>query len=306
LIWNRKANFKEVKVIKKAVVLAAVVGGLSLLSGGVDQAEAACNFTSGTGTGNFVLNCETNIMGSPVFSFDPSQALQGAVERTSASAGSPCFTCPNGDRANGTTAGALTNNMFGKIRDNSDADLGLKSFRADDNVPNIPSTGSNDSGDFSFTFALPSQNFLTPLADDGNPDTVSAPVSPTVPGLSEPIERGGVKIEFPVNTFKFVAGGGSSFTQTVKQTTFTGGIGGNEVQIVEFHADSASDIPDLSTGQGNNQPVNWNQSIEEGGFNLGLTNGTFIYGEKGVGEASAPTGAGQSTGSETSIGGFNG
>jgi len=287
-----------VKVIKKAVVLTAVVGGLSLLSGGVDQAEAACNFTSGTGTGNFVLNCESNIMGSPVFSFDPSQALQGAVERTSASAGAPCFTCPNGGRANGTTAGALTNNMFGKIRDNSDADLGLKSFRADDNVPKIPSTGSNDSGDFTFTFALPSQNFLTP--------GISDPISPTVPGISDSIERGGVKIEFPVNTFKFVAGGGSSFTQTVKQTTFTGGFGGNEVQIVEFHADSASDIPDLSTGQGNNQPVNWNQSIEEGGFNLGLTNGTFIYGKKGVGEASVATGAGQSTGSETSHGGFSG
>ena len=280
-------------MIKKAIVLVALAGGFSFFSGGVKLAEAACDFTSGTGTGNFILNCETDTMGSPVFSFDPS-ALHAAVDNTDASSG-PCFTCPNGGAANGSTAGALTNNMFGNIRDNSDPDLGNKSFKADDNNPNIPSTGSNDSGDFTFTFAIPSQNFLSQ----------GTPVSSTVPAAGEPVGKGGVKMEFPVNTFKFVKDGGSSFNQEIKQTTFTGGLGGDELQIVSFQADSASSIPDLSTGQGNSQDVNWKQSIEEGGFDLGLTNGTFVYGEKGVGVADAPTGASQSDGTVgAGIGGF--
>jgi len=283
-------------VIKKTIILTAVVGGLSFFSGGVNIAEAAC--VPGAGAGNVVLNCETNTLGSPVFSFNPS-ALQAAVERTDASTG-PCFTCPNEGAANGTTAGALTNNMFGKIRENNDPDLGNKSFRASDNVTNIPTSsggGGNDSGDFTFTFSLPSQNFLTP--------GISTPVASTVPGIGEPIEKGGVKIEFPVNTFTFVAGGGSSFDQTIKQTTFTGGLGGDEVQVVSFHADSSSDVPDFGTGQGNGRDVNWSQSIEEGGFDLGLTNGTFEYGLKGVTDASAPTGASQTAGETgVAIGGF--
>lgn len=285
---------KEAKVIKRAVVLMMVLGGLSFFSGGIELAEAACDFTPGTGTGNFVLNCETDTMGSPLFSFDPT-SLKNAVENTDASSG-PCFTCPNGGAADGSTAGALTNNMFGKIRENSDPDLGEKSFRADDNNPRIPDTGSNDSGDFTFTFAIPSQNFLRP--------GISTPMS-TTPDVGELVEKGGVKMEFPVNEFNFVKDGGSSFNQRLNQTTFTGGLGGNEIQIVSFQADSASSIPDLSTGQGNSQDVNWEQSIEEGGFNLGLTNGTFEYGEKGVGRADAPTGASQSAGDEdAAIGGF--
>ncbi len=105
---------------------------------------------------NFVFETETDIMGSRLLGFDPTVKLIPAATNTGASSG-PCFTCPNSN-AGGTTAGALTNSMFGEIRDNNHADLGDKSFNPghqDMDIPNAAECGSNCNDAGAFTFNLP-------------------------------------------------------------------------------------------------------------------------------------------------------
>ncbi|MFQ5542851.1 MAG: hypothetical protein ACE5FY_00700 [Nitrospiria bacterium] len=268
---------------KKGFLFALMVGMVAL-TGRVASAQ------------NFVFETETDIMGSRLLGFDPTVNLIPAATNTDASSG-PCFTCPNSN-AGGTTAGALTNSMFGEIRDNNDADLGDKSFNPgsqDMDIPNAAECGSNcnDAGAFTFNLPLPTQNFLS----------AGTPVPTTVPAISEAVGKAGVKMQFS-NLFEFKADGTSTFAQTVKQTTFTGGMGtdgtsANEIQIVEFEAHSDNPaVPFSGSGGGE---IFWTQTIEEGGFFLGPLSGSFVYNDSPFSSASAPTGQGQTNGDKVNI-----
>ncbi len=252
---------------------------------------------------NFVVETGTSISGSSEFGFDPSNLINAVT-----GAGDPdkCFTCVNTtSEAGGTTAGALTNSMFGEIRRNNDADLGKQSSRPEDQgmiIPTESSCGSNcnDSSAFTFSLPLPVMNFLN----------TGEAVSPTNPVVAEAVGKSGVKMEFS-NNFEYFADGTSTFAQTMKQTTFTEGLNfsgipsaGNEVQIVEFEAHSTNPAAPRIGGIGGT--IFWSQSIKEGGFDL-VTDGSFVYNVGNFPEASAPTGAGQSVGDDgQEIGGGGG
>jgi len=275
--------------VKKRFLFALMVG-IVALSGRVATAQ---NFVSETGT---------NTTGSRAFGFDPSVSLIPAVTNTDPNAG-PCFTCPNTGAAGGTTAGALTNSMFGEIRLNSEADLGNQSFMPPQQGMTIPMasgctpaagfTGCNDSGAFTFSIPLPTQDFLSS----------GVPVPTTNPAVGQTVGDAGVKMEFD-SEFTFRGDGTSVFSQTVTQTTFTGGFEGNELQVatIESHSDSPN-VSFLPAGDPRKKiEIFWSQKIVEGGFLLGPTSGSFISNRPPNGpNASAPTGVGQSNGDPTSI-----
>lgn len=277
--------------LKKAVFVMGEFGVIILFPGSPVLAQ------------NLVVETGTSISGSTEFGFDPSNLIN-AVTGT----GDPdrCFTCVNTtSEAGGTTAGALTNSMFGEIRKNNDADLGKQSVRPQSQgmvVPTESSCGSNcnDSSTFTFSIPLPVMNFLN----------TGEVVSPTNPSVAEVVGKSGVKIEFS-NNFEYFDDGTSTFSQTMKQTTFTGGLDlidpegtGNDVQIVEFEAHSTNPA---DTGLDDSGGILfWSQSMKEGGFDL-VTEGSFLYDSSGFPEASAPTGAGQSFGDDNQeIGGGGG
>lgn len=244
---------------------------------------------------NVVVETGTSISGSTEFGFDPTNlinAIDGTGDATR------CFTCKN-PNAGGTTAGALTNSMFGKIRPNTEADLGDRSFNAQNQGLIIPQAAScgldcNDASAFTFSLPLPTMDFLS----TGDPVGTTSPASPATVGNK------GVKMEFS-NTFEFLGdvdgdgvNDGTTFQQSMAQTTFTEGMGGNEIQIVVFDSSGAS--PEhVSAGNATAQ-VNWVQTINEGGFSLGPLDGGFTYDPTSgsVPSASTPTGAGQSTGAD--------
>ncbi len=244
---------------------------------------------------NFVVETGTSISGSTEFGFNP-ERLINAIDGTGDA--TRCFTCKN-PNAGGTTAGALTNSMFGKIRPNAEADLGDKSFHAQNQgmlIPQAASCGTNcnDSSAFTFSLPLPTQNFLS----------TGDLVATTNPSTPETVGNKGVKMEFS-NTFNFLGdvdgdgvNDGSTFEQSMSQTTFTEGMGGNEIQIVSFEASGSS--PESVSASTATASVNWLQSIEEGGFNLGLSSGNFDYDPTSgsLPSASTPTGSGQSTGAD--------
>jgi len=265
--------------MKRMIAFTAVGIGLSvLLSGGNAIAQ------------NFVVETGTSTSGSREFGFDPAKlinAIDGTGDATR------CFICKN-PNAGGTTAGALTNSMFGKIRPNTEADLGDKSFETINQgmiIPQAKSCGTancNDASAFSFSLPLPTMNFLA----------AGTVVATTSPVSTEVVGDKGAKMEFS-NSFEFLGDGlGSTFDQTMKQTTFTEGMGGNEIQIVDFQASGVS--PSHTSASSATAKVNWIQTISEGGFNLGPLAGSFDYDPtRGLGSAEAsstPTGVGQSTG----------
>lgn len=200
--------------VKKKFLFTMIIGSLALSS----QVATAQDIETGT-----------NITGSREFGFDPTLNLIPAVTNTDASTG-PCFTCANTGAAGGTTAGALTNSMFGEIRLNAEADLGDKSFMPPQQGMTIPTatscsptegfTGCNDSGAFTFSIPLPTQDFLRAgdLVETSDPDAGQA------------LGNAGVKIEFD-SEFSFRGDGTSVFNQTITQTTFTEGLEGNALQV---------------------------------------------------------------------------
>ncbi len=251
---------------------------------------------------------ETTTSNSAEFGFNPQNLINAVTGVGVGENAGKCFICPNtSPGAGGTTAGALTNSMFGEIRKNSEADVPNGDFpggttRPEDQDPAIPTqsgscgTDCNDSGAFTFSIPLPVMDFLD--ADDPDIDGVrTGGTSPTVAGT---VGAAGVKMKFS-NTFEYFDGsdginaeGSSTFAQTMSQTTFTGGSEGNEVQIVEFESNGENAPRPFLGGSGGR--IFWRQSIEEGGFNLGPLEGSFIYNVGGFEKSSAPTGAGQSIG----------
>ncbi|MFQ5589096.1 MAG: hypothetical protein ACE5F7_09675 [Nitrospiria bacterium] len=274
---------------KKLLSLLFLAGAVTFLSGGEASAQT-CTGGAGTG-GNVVFTCESNTTGSKTLGFDPTVNLIPAVTNTNPDNG-PCFSCPNSN-AGGTTAGALTNSMFGEIFDNNHADLGDKSFNPGSQrmtIPNSADCGSNcnDSGAFTFSLPVPTQNFLSE----------GTTVASTNPTISESVGRAGVKIDFS-NNFVYNEDGSNSFTQTVSQTTFTEGMNGNDLQIVEMSA-NASNQAQANPGSGGGE-IFWNQKIEEGGFLFGPLSGSFLYNNSSFASASAPTGEGQTNGDNTNL-----
>lgn len=246
---------------------------------------------------NFVFRTETDIMGSRSLGFDPTVHLLPAVTNTDVNAG-PCFTCPNSN-AGGTTAGALTNSMFGEIRLNNNADLGNQSFSpASQNMllPTETACGENcnDSGAFTVNLDLPIQNFLS----DG---TAVTDTNPVVFGA---VGKAGVKIKFN-SLFDFKEDGTNTFEQSISQTTFTGGIGrdgsdGNEMQLADFEAHGEN--PPNARNFTSSGEIFWTQTIEEGGFLLGPMSGSFVYKDDAQPpSSSAPTGSGQTEGLPNSL-----
>jgi len=284
-------------VFKKVLFLTFVITVLSFFPKGETSAQCI-----GGGTSNINCLSETGTSGSVTLSFDPTVNLLPAVTNTDPSAG-PCFTCPNTVAgANGTTAGALTNSMFGEIRLNSNADLGNQSYShflqgMTVPIPAAPNCGTsfcNDSGAFSFSLPLPTQDFLS----------AGTPVTSPVPDPGTPVGQAGMRVEMS-QTFTYNADDTSFFQQSVKQTTFTGGAAGNEVQSVDFSAIGDNNVvfpPGLLNGSGGD--LSWVQTIEEGGFFLGPLSGSFTYNNFGFefDGASAPTGESQSNGTDNIIG----
>ncbi len=251
-------------MLKKVLFLTLVVGAFTFVA----QKEASAQCVGGNGASNIVCTNDSATVGSATLGFDPSGALMAAVTNTDPSAG-PCFTCPNSN-AGGTTAGALTNSMFGTIRLNSDADLGDKSFNASVQGLTIPTAksctaiGCNDSGAFTFSMPLPTMDNLSAgTAIATNPD----------PGV--PVGTAGARVTVS-NTFTYNADGSSSFDQTVEQLTFTEGLAGNDLQHVIIQADSAS-LANPNPAGGGTGVVNYSQTITEGAFVLGPLNGSFLY-----------------------------
>ncbi len=268
------------KMKRKIAFAAAGLGVAILLTGGNAMAQVVT---------------ETTTTNSTAFGFNPSNlinAVTGAVDPTK------CFICAN---TGGTTAGALTNSMFGEIRTNAEADLGDKSFDPARQDMVIPTSGDSDAGAFTFSLPLPTMDFL-----DAGSSTFAA--GGTLPTVGETVGTAGAKMEFS-NSFVYAGNGVSSFAQTMKQTTFTEGANGNEVQIVEFQADGSTVSPgnpntNVPGGLADLTSVDWSQEIREGGFNLGPLTGDFTYdtgGASGIG-ASTPTGPGQSAGTEPDSG----
>ncbi len=266
--------------MKKIIVFTAAGLGLAMF---LTAGNVSAQVVTGTATVN-----------SSEFGYDPANLI-AAVNNTDASAG-PCFTCRN-TNVGGTTAGALTNSMFGVIRTNAEADLGDKSYDPATQGMTIPSAkgcsaaGCNDAGAFTFSLPLPTLDFLSE----------GAVVANTNPSISETVGQSGVKMEFS-NTFEYLGdGNGSRFSQTMKQTTFTDGgdfttdgSGIPGIQVVDFSASGVAGHN--NTGVGASSQVDWTQTIEEGGFSLGPLSGSFNYipGDGNVPGASAPTGPGQS------------
>lgn len=258
------------------VALVIMVGVLVLFVGNNAQA-----FTELT---------ESNQDMSPVFGFDPSINLIPAVLNTNPTLG-PCFTCPNGGDAGGTTAGALTDNMNGIIRLNANANVGQEGRNPALQNQTVP-TGGNDASAFTVQVDTPGMDFLSagtavpspqPTTDlDGNP--LGA------------VGEAGMRMEFS-NSFTFNPGAGSSSTQTVEQSTFTGQQGDNSVQLVRFIDSMISTVENTGVGDsGVVANIQWSQEIKEGGFALLNNTGDFDYNESGFPLAAAPTGPGQAAG----------
>lgn len=272
-------------MLKKILFFAIVMGAYSSLSVG----QASAQTCTGSG-GDFT--CESTTSGSTAFGFDPSVNLIPAVTATSTDSG-PCFTCPNSN-ADGTTAGALTNSMFGEIRDNNHADLGDKSFSPgsqDMKIPGSADCGSscNDSGSFTFSTPLSTQDFLSAGTSAGTTNPTMASVG-----------KAGVKIEFSNNFSYNASDGKSTFTQSVTQTTFIEGPDGNELQVVTISSE-ALDNPANPEKNPTGGIINWTQDIQQGGFSLGPASGSFLYNNSSFDSASAPTGEGQTNGDTTDI-----
>lgn len=276
-------------MLKKILFLALVVGSFSFIS----KNEASAQCVGGGGVSNVTCSNESMTTGSALLGFDPSGALMTAVTNTNPALG-PCFTCPN-TNAGGTTAGALTNSMFGTIRLNNNADLGDQSFNASVQGMVIPTATScspapcNDSGAFTFSMPIPTQNFLA----EG-----TAIVTNPSAGTGVTVGQAGVSMGF-TNDFTYNANGSSSFNQTVLQSTFTGGQAGNDLQVIRMQADAVNQANTNPSGGGGT--VNYSQDITEGGFILGPFSGSFNY-NTGLAfnaangfAASAPTGAGGAT-----------
>lgn len=276
-------------MLKKLFFLTLVVGALTY----VGQNEASAQCVGGGGVSNITCTQESLTVGSASLGFDPSGALMTAVTNTDPTAG-PCFTCPNSN-AGGTTAGALTNSMFGTIRDNANADLGDKSFNATEQGLTIPTARSctssptcNDSGAFSFSMPLPTMDALSAgTAVATNPAVVN--------GETLSVGTAGARVTL-TNNFNYNADGSTDFNQTVEQLTFSEGLAGNDLQHVIMQADSASSANTSPSG-GSDGIINYSQTITEGAFVLGPLTGSFLYNTgtafdlaSGFG-ANAPTGA---------------
>ncbi|VAX31578.1 hypothetical protein MNBD_NITROSPIRAE01-1015 [hydrothermal vent metagenome] len=251
-------------MLKKVFFLTLVVGAFTFVA----QKEASAQCVGGNGASNITCTNDSATVGSATLGFDPSGALMDAVTNTDPTAG-PCFTCPN-PNAGGTTAGALTNSMFGTIRLNADADLGDKSFNASVQGLTIPTaksctaTNCNDSGAFTFSMPLPTMDALSAgTATVSNPD----------PGV--PVGTAGARVTVS-NTFTYNADGSTAFDQTIEQLTFTEGQSGNDLQHVIIQADSASS-PNVSPAGGSDGVINYSQTITEGDFVLGPLTGSFLY-----------------------------
>lgn len=270
-------------MLKKVFFLTLVVGAFTFVA----QKEASAQCVGGNGASNITCTNDSATVGSATLGFDPSGALMDAVTNTDPTQG-PCFTCPNSN-AGGTTAGALTNSMFGTIRLNSDADLGDKSFNASVQGLTIPTaksctaTNCNDSGAFTFSMPLPTMDALSAgTATASNPD----------PGVA--VGTAGAKVTVS-NTFTYNADGSTAFDQTIEQLTFTEGLAGNDLQHVIIQADSETS-PSFNPANGGGV-INYSQTITEGAFILGPLTGSFLYNvgvafdvASGFG-ANAPTGA---------------
>ncbi|NOY83566.1 MAG: hypothetical protein GXO96_01865 [Nitrospirae bacterium] len=250
-------------MLKKVFFLTLVVGAFTFVA----QKEASAQCVGGNGASNITCTNDSATVGSATLGFDPSGALMDAVTNTDPTAG-PCFTCPNSN-AGGTTAGALTNSMFGTIRLNSDADLGDKSFNATEQGLTIPTaksctaTNCNDSGAFTFSMPLPTMDALSAgTAIVSNPD----------PGVT--VGTAGARVTVS-NTFTYNADGSTAFDQTIEQLTFTEGLAGNDLQHVIIQADSESS-PSTNPAVGGGV-INYAQTITEGAFILGPLTGSFVY-----------------------------
>ncbi len=281
-------------MLKKLLFLTFIVSIFTLLPEGESSAQCV-----GGGASNINCLSETGTTGSEAFSFDPTATLIPAVTNTNPANG-PCFTCPNTvDGANGTTAGALTNSMFGEIRLNNNADLGNQSYAPPFQGMTIPSAtgcGSplcNDSGAFSFSLPLPTQDFLS----------AGTPVASPVPDPGEAVGQAGMRIEM-TNNFTYNDDGTSSFVQRIQQTTFTGGMSGNDLQEVDFSAIGDNNIAFPGVIGGIGGTLAWNQTLEEGEFFLGPLSGEFTYDNFAFefDGASAPTGESQANGTDNIIG----
>ncbi|GEM_PF-3362467 len=283
-------------MLKKLFFLTLVVGALTFLG----QKEASAQCTGGSGVSNITCTNESLTVGSASLGFDPSGALMTAVTNTDPTAG-PCFTCPN-TNAGGTTAGALTNSMFGTIRLNSDADLGDKSFNATEQGLTIPTARSctssptcNDSGAFTFSMPLPTMDALSAgTAVATNPSTITN-ANGVAEDLTGAVGTAGARVTV-TNNFTFDPTAGTSFNQTIEQLTFTQGLAGNDLQQVIIQADSQSS-PNTNPSGGSDGIINYTQEIIEGDFVLGPFTGSFLYNTgtafdvaSGFG-ANAPTGA---------------
>ncbi len=287
-MWVKVGGEVE-NMLKKTLVLAFVAGGLVALSGG-GEASAACMTASGMLCDN---TTQTLIEGSKEFGFDPTNLLAAVDPRnadgTRDTTAATCFTCVN---QFSNTAGALTNSMFGVLRPNSNADLGDQARTPDDQgQTDIPSQsvnngqGGNDLGAFTFSLPLPQQNFLSAG------DVVVASTLPADAPLVRPAPEGGsfgkagVALGFS-NTFVFHENGTSAFEQSMEQTTFVGGIKGNEFQTVQFDA-SVGSLTDETDPENNSVAesasadvggtLRWAQTIQEDSFVLGRTDGSFRY-----------------------------
>ncbi len=275
--------------VGKALILGLVIAAASLMIGKVASAQV-----------NQENVTEGNIEGSTILGFDASLNLLPAAINTDPTLG-PCFSCPN--TALGNTAGALTNSMFGEIRENADADLGDQSFgvgNQDMDLPGAAACGSNcnDSGPFIFSLPMDNQDFL----NDGTPVTGTAGTTAISGG------KAGVEITKTM-TFEFLfnvdpatdaAPAGESrmsrFDQTIGQTTFVGGFGGTDFQVVSFSVDS--EFVENPTEGNTGGVINFEQTIEEGGFVLSPAAGSFVYNGPGntFDDASHPSGPSQSIG----------
>jgi len=267
------------------ILLSVMVGALSLYSGG--NVHAVTSIT------------DNNTVDSPLNGFNPATNLLPAANRTT-TAGGPCFSCPNigAPDAGNTTAGSLTDNMDGIIRLNNNANVGqLGRTPLLQGQTGIPA-GANTASAFTVVINTPGLNDL----GAGTPVTNPLPANDLDGNPLGPVGTAGMAMDFSTS-FTFHPEGataGSSSTQTLQQATFTGSQDEKSVQLIRENASftQPTDNPSSGDESGIVAVVNWDQTIQEGGFLLSNNLGTFTYNGGGglFPLAAAPTGPGQSAG----------
>ncbi len=277
-----------VKQVVNRLLLSVTVVAITLFVGG--NAQAIDNIT------------DQNTADSVNFGFNPNVNLIPAATRDT-TVGGPCFKCPNtSPDAGGTTAGALTDNMDGIIKTNNLANVGQEGFLPTlQGQSGIPGGLVNNASGFTVTISTPGIDFL----DAGSP--VANP-NPTVDLDGNPlgtVGTAGMSMGFS-NSFTFRPGAGSFATQNMVQSTFTGQDSEDSVQLVRFIDSFDQSTPQVLVSSGAvDATVNWDQTIQEGGFLLSNNVGSFTYnGNTVFPAAAAPTGPGQTQGlAPTCIGG---